>query len=78
MRDWLRTPSSGRAACWSSSTCPGIRNACDFHENPRAVITASRWQVRQKINTGSVARWRNYEKHLGPLLSLAEPGTLAR
>jgi hypothetical protein len=49
-----------------------------FHENPRAVITASRWQVRQKINTGSVARWRNYQKHLGPLLSLTEPGTLPR
>jgi tetratricopeptide (TPR) repeat protein len=49
-----------------------------FHENPRAVITASRWQVRQKINTGSVARWRNYEKHLGPLLSLTEPGALSR
>lgn len=49
-----------------------------FHANPRAVITASRWQVRQKINTGSVARWRNYEKHLGPLLSLTEPGTLPR
>jgi len=49
-----------------------------FHETPRAVITASRWQVRQKINTGSVARWRNYEKHLGPLLSLTEPGTLPR
>jgi tetratricopeptide (TPR) repeat protein len=49
-----------------------------FQENPRAVITASRWQVRQKINTRSVARWRNYQKHLGPLLSLTEPGTLPR
>lgn len=47
-----------------------------FHENPRAVITASRWQVRQKINTGSVARWRNYEKHLAPLMGLAEPSAL--
>ncbi len=47
-----------------------------FHDNARAVITASRWQVRQKINSRSVGRWRNYEKHLGPLLSLTEPGTL--
>src|ERR1700743_84544 len=57
---------------------PGDPQCLRFHENLRAVITASRWQVRQKINSGSVARWRNYEKHLGPLLSLAEPGTLAR
>jgi tetratricopeptide (TPR) repeat protein len=47
-----------------------------FHDNPRAVITASRWQVRQKINARSVDRWRNYEKHLAPLLPLAEPRAL--
>ena len=28
----------------------------DFHQTERAVITASRWQVRQKISTASVAR----------------------
>ncbi len=44
----------------------------DFHETRRAVITASQWQVRQKINSASVLRWRNYEKFLGPLLSLKE------
>jgi hypothetical protein len=42
----------------------------DFHQTDRAVITASRWQVRQKINAGSVGRWRNYEKHVGPLRHL--------
>jgi tetratricopeptide (TPR) repeat protein len=47
-----------------------------FHENPRAVITASRWQVRQKINARSVGRWRNYERHLAPLRALTEPGAL--
>jgi Flp pilus assembly protein TadD len=45
----------------------------DFHETHRAVITASRWQVRQKINSASVLRWRNYEKFLGPLLHLTDP-----
>jgi hypothetical protein len=44
----------------------------DFQETHRAVITASRWQVRQKINSASVLRWRNYEKYLGPLLHLTE------
>ncbi len=46
--------------------------AClQFHENERAVITASRWQVRQKINAASVGRWRKYAKHLGPLRHLS-------
>jgi tetratricopeptide (TPR) repeat protein len=44
----------------------------DFHETHRTVITASKWQVRQKINSASVLRWRNYEKFLGPLLHLTE------
>jgi tetratricopeptide (TPR) repeat protein len=44
----------------------------DFHETHRTVITASKWQVRQKITGASVLRWRNYEKFLGPLLRLAE------
>ena len=39
----------------------------DFHENQRPVRTASQWQVRQPLFTSSVGRWRNYEKHLGPL-----------
>ena len=39
----------------------------DFHTNKRQVVTASAWQVRQKIYTNSVARWRNYEKFIGPL-----------
>jgi tetratricopeptide (TPR) repeat protein len=43
-----------------------------FHETRRTVITASKWQVRQRITSASVLRWRNYEKFLGPLLRLAE------
>jgi tetratricopeptide (TPR) repeat protein len=42
----------------------------EFHSNDRHVTTASAWQVRQKIYTGSVARWRNYEKFIGPLKTL--------
>jgi tetratricopeptide (TPR) repeat protein len=48
----------------------------DFHATDRVVITASKWQVRQKINAASAGRWRNYEKFVGPLMSLIErPGT---
>jgi hypothetical protein len=45
--------------------------AClNFYETERAVNTPSTWQVRQPIYASSVGRWRNYERHLGPLLSL--------
>jgi tetratricopeptide (TPR) repeat protein len=43
----------------------------DFHRTDRAVITASKWQVRQRINKTSAGRWRHYEKFAGPLLHLA-------
>jgi tetratricopeptide (TPR) repeat protein len=44
----------------------------DFHKTERPIVTASAWQVRQKIYKGSVARWRNYEKFIGPLLELKD------
>ncbi|HED53366.1 MAG TPA: hypothetical protein ENJ00_04105 [Phycisphaerales bacterium] len=37
-------------------------------KSDRIVTTASREQVKSKLHTGSVARWKRYEKHLGPLL----------
>jgi tetratricopeptide (TPR) repeat protein len=42
----------------------------DFHRTERTVITASKWQVRQKINSASVGRWRHYEPFIGPLKAL--------
>lgn len=39
----------------------------DFHKSDRKVSTASYDQVRQPLYTSSLARWRNYEKYLGPL-----------
>ncbi len=45
--------------------------AClEFHKNKRVVVTASVWQVRQPMYDRSVGRWRNYERHLGPLLEV--------
>jgi Flp pilus assembly protein TadD len=44
----------------------------EFHATERPVFTASFWQVRQKMYKGSLARWRNYEKFLGPLLELRD------
>jgi tetratricopeptide (TPR) repeat protein len=44
----------------------------DFHATERRVGTSSNWQVRQKMYHSSKARWRNYEKHIGPLLGLLD------
>jgi hypothetical protein len=43
-----------------------------FNERESTVKTFSRLQVRNPINTGSVFRWRNYEKHLGPIIGVFE------
>jgi len=51
---------------------PWDARCLEFHRTERVVITASRWQVRQKLHQGSSGRWRNYERHLGPLLPLLE------
>jgi len=51
----------------------------EFHALDRRVKTASNLQVRKPIYSSSVARWKHYEPHLGPLLdaladkSIAEP-----
>lgn len=45
-----------------------------FEATERAVITASKWQVRQKIDARSAGRWRHYERHLGPLAALFPAG----
>jgi tetratricopeptide (TPR) repeat protein len=48
-------------------------DAClDFHETKRVVKTASIWQVRQKLYSSSVERWRHYAAHIGPLLTLLD------
>jgi tetratricopeptide (TPR) repeat protein len=44
----------------------------DSHTLERPVLTASFWQVRQKVYRTSLERWRNYEKFLGPLRALRD------
>jgi hypothetical protein len=51
---------------------PWDASCLDFHQTDRVVITLSKWQVRQKITNTSAGRWRNYEKHVTPLLPLIE------
>jgi tetratricopeptide (TPR) repeat protein len=44
----------------------------EFYKTQRRVLTASNWQVRQRVYSSSVGRWRNYQKFIGPLLKLRE------
>jgi tetratricopeptide (TPR) repeat protein len=58
---------------------PWNSQCLEFHQVDRSVITASRWQVRQKIHTQSIERWRRYEKFVSPLHTLlAHAGARAR
>ena len=41
-----------------------------FNERQSTVKTFSLMQVRNPINKGSIARWRNYEKHLSPIIAI--------
>ena len=43
-------------------------NCLNFHNNTRAVHTASASQVRQKMYQGSSDAWKKYEKFLQPLI----------
>ncbi|MBG80842.1 MAG: hypothetical protein CMJ39_09070 [Phycisphaerae bacterium] len=43
-------------------------NCLEFHKSSRSAMTISYDQVNQKMYRSSVERWRNYEKHLGPLI----------
>lgn len=40
------------------------------HLTKRPVNTVSATQVNSPINTRSIGRWKNYEKHLGPLIDV--------
>jgi hypothetical protein len=46
---------------------PWDARCLDFHQTERAIITASRWQVRQRLSSASCGRWRNYASHVAPL-----------
>lgn len=43
-----------------------------YHKTDRAVMTPSRWQVRQPIYSSSIGRWKNYASHMEPLRRLLE------
>lgn len=55
-----------------------FEEAClNFDQNVSAAATASSVQVRQKIHSESVNRWKNYEKQLQPLKEYLETAGIA-
>ncbi|MDH3742150.1 MAG: sulfotransferase, partial [Hyphomicrobiales bacterium] len=48
-------------------------NCLDFQNTNRQVKTASATQVRQKLYSTSIGRWKNYEAHLTPLIEALGP-----
>ena len=52
-------------------------DAClSFHKNKRVVRTASMFQARKKMYTGSSEEWRRYEAHLQPMIRILEDAGL--
>ena len=52
--------------------------AClEFHRNESATATASSIQVREKVHTRSVNRWKNYARQLEPLRARLENAGIA-
>lgn len=44
----------------------------EYYATRRPVLTASNWQVRQRIYSRSVGRWQSYRKFIRPLIELRE------
>ena len=47
-------------------------NCLRFHDTTRAVTTASNFQVRRPLNRRGLARWKNYEAQICPLIEALE------
>lgn len=52
---------------------PWQQQCVDFHLNKRASKTASYAQVKEKVYTSSVSRYKNYEEFLKPIIPQLEP-----
>jgi tetratricopeptide (TPR) repeat protein len=51
---------------------PWHSGCLEFDAPTSPVVTASKWQVRQKIYTSSVGRWRRYQAYIAQLLPLVD------
>jgi tetratricopeptide (TPR) repeat protein len=46
----------------------------EYHKSRRTVKTASSWQVRQPVYRSSIGRWKRYQAHISPLVSVLGDG----
>lgn len=71
--DLLADPEGETRRLLAALDLPFEDNCLRFHENNRAVRTASSEQVRRPINRDGVERWGAYEAWLGPLKEALGP-----
>jgi len=69
----LREPEAGTRRLLDHLGLPWDARCLEFQDTRRTVLTASSWQVRQKIDANAADRWRRYEKYLIPVQGL-HPG----
>ena len=67
MRTWSTIPREKYGVCWIFCGLSFEPATLSFHENDRAVRTASSQQVRKPIFREGLDQWRNYEPWLEPL-----------
>lgn len=66
-------PESSIRAMLEHIGLPFDQSCMDFHKSKKAVHTASAAQIRQPMYTSSTQRWKNYEKHIAPLIEALGP-----
>ena len=66
--EMIRNPAENIRALIDFCGLPWSDDYLNFHQVKRTITTASYNQVTQPIYSSAVGRWKNYEKHLGPLL----------
>ena len=66
----IQDPERGTRDLLEFLELPWEPRCLEFQQTRRSVLTASKWQVRQKISSTSIGRWRNYQPYLGELTSL--------
>lgn len=69
----VRDPESQARRIVEFCGLPWQDQCLDFHTSKRQVATASAAQVREPVHRRSVARWRRFAAHLGPLRDALGP-----
>ncbi|MES0875405.1 tetratricopeptide repeat-containing sulfotransferase family protein [Sinimarinibacterium thermocellulolyticum] len=64
----VAAPESGARALIAATGLEWHEACLNFYQSDRAVLTPSRWQVRQPMYSHGVGRWRRYAHRLGPLI----------